>query len=446
MTTRRPARPDRAADLLKLLGEDLDFHGPPERSARHGWHPFPAKFPPALPHRFVEALTVPGDTVLDPMAGSGTSLVEAQRLGRRAVGCDIDPLARRIALAKLTPLDLPAALAAGRAVLDEAHTRLRTGRDALEAGLTDRFDHESRQFVDYWFPPAQQLELHALAHGIARIPQEAVRRFLEVVLSSTIITKSGGVSLARDLAHTRPHRVLDKKPKSAVAEFARRLDRSLGAEPPLRHRLPVGRGAPDAAMRRSAEMRSASAAATGLSVRSVDLVVTSPPYANGAIDYMRAHKFSLVWLGWSLSELTALRREYLGHDAVLGGANSPLPDSCRTTLEALGRLDRRKAAVLGRYFSEMLAVMREMRRVLRPGGAAVVVIGSSVLRGLDVRTHEALGALGEAAGLRLVGIGRRRLDRDRRMLPARTGLPGKGIEQRMHEEFVVGFANAGSHG
>ena len=46
---------------------------------------------------------------------------------------------------------------------------------------------------------------------------------------------------------------------------------------------------------------------------SVDLVITSPPYAN-AIDYMRAHKFSLVWFGEPISELSALRATYIGSD------------------------------------------------------------------------------------------------------------------------------------
>jgi adenine-specific DNA methylase len=48
-----------------------------------------------------------------------------------------------------------------------------------------------------------------------------------------------------------------------------------------------------------------------LAKRRVDLIVTSPPYAN-AIDYMRAHKFSLYWLGLDYDYLTALRKRYIG--------------------------------------------------------------------------------------------------------------------------------------
>ena len=83
-------------DVMRaVLGADLDFHGTNSSYGSHAWHPFPAKFPPPLPEFMIRELSDPGDLVLDPMLGSGTTLVEALRLGRRAVGCDIDPLAAR---------------------------------------------------------------------------------------------------------------------------------------------------------------------------------------------------------------------------------------------------------------------------------------------------------------------------------------------------------------
>ncbi len=379
------------------------------------------------------------------MVGSGTTLVEAQALGRRIVGCDIDPLARLITRAKLTPLAARAAGAAGRRVLTHARRQLETPQDTLASALDERFDAATRRFVDYWFLPEQQFELHALAHAIEQVSAEHTRRYLQVVFSSTIIAKSGGASLARDLAHTRPHRDLHKTPRSAVTEFERLLQRNLRCPPPslLVPREETQNSGPHQPIPTTPiepAVRNATATATGLPDTSIDLVVTSPPYANGAIDYMRAHKFSLVWLGWKIGDLTRLRRRYVGHDAILTGGSGTLPDRCEQTVATLGGLDMRKAAVLRRYFTDMLDVLCEMERVLRSGGAAVFVIGSSVLRGLDVETHRAIASLGEAAGFQLAGVGCRRLDRDRRMMPARWGSsPGSQIERRMHEEFIVGL-------
>ncbi len=82
---------------------------------------YPSQKPEALLDRLVRALTQPGDRVLDPYAGSGTTLVVAARLGRRFVGIDRSDVARetiegRLAQAGVT-LDAPSPLpAAGRCI------------------------------------------------------------------------------------------------------------------------------------------------------------------------------------------------------------------------------------------------------------------------------------------------------------------------------------------
>lgn len=451
---RAPAPASRRERLWRALAADLGFHGSPANERSHAWHPFPAKFPPRLPRFFIEELSAPGETVLDPMCGSGTTLVEAVALGRNAIGCDIDPLARMIAATKLMSVDGAVATSVGAELLTLAARRLREDRPGLKRSLRNRFTAKTRAFVDYWFRPQQQLELMALVEIIESLPDPGTRRFFQVALSSTIIAKSGGVSLARDLAHTRPHRVPDKTPKSAFREFEQRLSRitrTADLSMPLLVREPLApygprlhraierpRGNPFSTA--AAEVRAARAEGTGLDDGSVDLVVTSPPYANGAIDYMRAHKFSLVWLGMEIESLTDLRREYIGHDALSQSTDEPLPDRCEQSLNRLAALDERKSAVLRRYFREMTAVLREMHRVVRKGGAVIVVVGTSVLRGIDVETPTCLAALAEAVGFDLVEIGVRRLDRDRRMMPARWGRSlGSQIEHRMHEEQVIGL-------
>ena len=213
--------------LQSALSADLDFRGADGGYGSHAWHPFPAKFPPQLPELLIERLSEPGDVVFDPMLGSGTTLVEAVRLGRRAVGCDIDPLARIIAAAKLTPIDPLAALQTGQAVLKAAKNDYWEEGPRLQQELELRFDAKTGEFVDYWFLRQHQLELLALLQRIEAIPKGGTRDFLQVVFSSTIIAKSGGVSLARDLAHTRPHRDTKKTPNSAFLEFAKRLDRNV---------------------------------------------------------------------------------------------------------------------------------------------------------------------------------------------------------------------------
>jgi DNA modification methylase len=53
-------------------------------------------------HDIVERLTRPGQTVVDPFMGSGTTLLAAHALGRHAIGCDIDAASVATARGRLT--------------------------------------------------------------------------------------------------------------------------------------------------------------------------------------------------------------------------------------------------------------------------------------------------------------------------------------------------------
>jgi hypothetical protein len=106
--------------LSKLLSTDLDFHRDASNYASHALHAFAAKFPPQLPRVFIEGLTQRGETVMDPMMGSGTAIVEAFLCGRRAVGFDIDPVALMICRVKTHPVDLLEATWAGKRVVSSA--------------------------------------------------------------------------------------------------------------------------------------------------------------------------------------------------------------------------------------------------------------------------------------------------------------------------------------
>jgi len=57
-------------------------------------------------------------------------------------------------------------------------------------------------------------------------------------------------------------------------------------------------------------------------------------------------------------------------------------------------LDPKKGNVLHRYYSKMTHTLREAFRVLKPGKAAIFVVGSSVMRGIDTQTDTCLAEIG----------------------------------------------------
>lgn len=409
--------------LYSLLEQDLSFlEG--KRKLIHNVHAFAAKFPPQLPHYFIESLTSPGETVLDPMTGSGVTIVEAWLMSRNAVGVDLDPLAALLSRVRTKEYDPIAVVEAGQRVLKNANTLLRL---AAPQSLIESYDSATKAFIDYWFAKTTQSELAALILAINEEQTETLRELLQLVFSSIVITKSGGVSLARDLAHSRPHRVADKVPKNALAMFSFQLGKIIKA---IQEIEPLPKG--------TARVIHGDCRALPLEDESVDLIVTSPPYAN-ALDYMRAHKFSLVWLGKDIKALGLLRSQYIGSEKWDKSYQVELPMDIEHIINLLNQVDSPRARVLRKYFRDMELSLREMYRVLKPNHAAIIVVGPSTMRGFRIDTNTYLASISRQLGFRVVKIAQRNLDRNRRMMPVGISGNGSGIEQRIHEEFVIGL-------
>lgn len=71
------------------------IHNPPPR--KKGVLVHPAKFPETMAQEFIEFFTKKGETVLDPMAGTGSTLVAALRAGRNSYGIELNPKYAKIA-------------------------------------------------------------------------------------------------------------------------------------------------------------------------------------------------------------------------------------------------------------------------------------------------------------------------------------------------------------
>jgi DNA modification methylase len=70
----------------------------------HGLYRYPARFAPEFVRAAIESFTKPGDLVVDPFVGGGTSAVETLALGRRFAGFDINPISTLLTSVKTTPL------------------------------------------------------------------------------------------------------------------------------------------------------------------------------------------------------------------------------------------------------------------------------------------------------------------------------------------------------
>jgi modification methylase len=86
----------------------------------------PGKMLPAIARQAIATYSNPGDLVLDPMCGIGTTLVEAVHLDRRALGVELEPRWTKIAAANLEHARRHGATGRGTATTGDAR-RLGTG-------------------------------------------------------------------------------------------------------------------------------------------------------------------------------------------------------------------------------------------------------------------------------------------------------------------------------
>jgi DNA methylase len=89
---------DRAQERLIAAARDIEL----VRGLTHGFYKYPARFSPTFARAAIETFTKPGQLVLDPHVGGGTTLVEARALGREGIGVDISPLAEFVTRVKST--------------------------------------------------------------------------------------------------------------------------------------------------------------------------------------------------------------------------------------------------------------------------------------------------------------------------------------------------------
>jgi site-specific DNA-methyltransferase (cytosine-N4-specific) len=315
----------------------------------HGLHPYPAKFIPHIPRMVLAELSRPGDLVVDPMCGSGTTLVEAAVAGRRAVGVDINPIATLISKAKTTVLpvlaqkslhelaDLIEVSDTSLAVLPEFHNR----RHWYEDGVSTAISHSLKLINDLGEP--------------------AARTFARCALSAVLVNVSRQHSETR---WVRTDRIVT--PADVYARIARRLRDNLArADHYARSALsPVA-------------VVTADARGIPVADSSVSLVMTSPPYANSH-DYYLYNKLRLFWLGYDVAPVQ--RAEF-------GSRNKHSDDKYPVE----------------HYVTSMSSVLTESARILRPAGYACFVVGDAVIRGEFFDMGQTLTPIAAGNGLGLWG-------------------------------------------
>ena len=401
----------RVADLIAALREDPPTHPATipttfrdpngavgRRDATTHWiHWYPAKMFHRIPAEILAASPPYPLTVLDPFCGSGTVLLEAALRGHHAIGADVNPLARLISRVKTTRLD----------VASLSHHAERISVRARTVRHTPPLDH----LPPYWFLPPARLALLRIRREIDNITYRPHRDFLRITLSA-IVRRS---SLA-DPSIPPPVRLSPQRARHAAARYARDLERALAVTTTTVHDAFRAR-----ARRNIARMsdlsrtnpygkvrilnRRAEAAATGLPPRSVDLIITSPPYC-GAQKYVRSLRLEMLLLGFSPSDITTADRRTLGTER-LSIRNAPdrlevpIPEAT-SLIQAIATINPTRALMVAEYLRYLFRFTRECARVLKPGAEAFVTFGTGRVTGMPVAWDHLFRIISHHVGLNVV--------------------------------------------
>src|SRR5690606_12646408 len=156
----------------------------------HDLHPYPAKFIPQLPGTFISLLSSRGELVFDPFGGSGTTALEAIRLGRRAVSVDANPVAALIGRVKTAQISRGAAVE-----LHLMHGALRALLESLPQNPLDLV----AEYGEYapvianrekWFADSAFGELAHIRYRISKLESEIARDVANLALSRTVLSAS----------------------------------------------------------------------------------------------------------------------------------------------------------------------------------------------------------------------------------------------------------------
>jgi len=417
---------------------NLNFAGHNTLYASHGLHAYAAKCPPQLARYGVRYYSRVGDTILDPMAGSGTTLVEAKILGRNAIGYDIDPLARLLARVKTNSVR-DAEIAAGHdIVLKRCRRDLKNLRSKTNSlALRRRAQPPNFRNRDYWFTRDVASSLSLISHHIAKARiSNRVRDFLWVALSSLILSKTS-VANARDIIHSRHHFQKHREAPNVLEKFSARTK---VMRRQIRDFIEMCATHPKTKI----HTRVGDARRLRIEDESIDLVFTSPPYAT-ALDYPRAHFLAIPWmksvLEVDLPKYFSKTPRYIGSERGRFSAGFEIASTLsqypltRTIIARLTKTSLRQAKLTQRYFLDMQRVMAEVARVLKPRRHGIVVVCPSHIRKVRIPTQRVLTEIADQEGLRLKRQFTRTINERRRLLPYAK----KSFGTRMDIEYILIF-------
>jgi len=384
--------------------------------AMHRWVPWIAGFSASFVEHVLkeEARDRPRRmTVLDPFAGVGTTLVEAFKLGHDTIGFEINPYAALACRAKMGALSYDVALL--RRVMVSFAEYMERMDGLRDDGAPVPASSPPAGFVSrspFFSPDVERQVLHVL--DFIRAEREPwLRDLLRLAFGSVMVGFSNYTyepSLGTRSAAGKPD-IENAEVARVVSEKLREMAEDISLMQELARTFDT---IPQARVIEGSFFDHADA----IPRRSVDVLVTSPPYLNN-YHYIRNTRPQMFWLGMveKPSDLKAMEHNSFGRfwQTVRSGPAVALEPRIPGLVELIEELRHRNeekgpyggpgwANYAASYFNDCARFCRLARDVMKPGGKAVVVIGNNILQGIEFPTDRFFADIARRCGFEIVGL------------------------------------------
>jgi DNA modification methylase len=274
----------------KVIDESWDFRKSNTKEYTHCFHPYPAMMIPQVARRILDNYGKKSKTLFDPYCGTGTSLVEANLKEINAIGTDLNPLARLIATAKTTNIDIQ--------VLDlflhdftnysfSIHFQIEKTKSVIIPNVKN---------VDFWFSKNVQQKLSLLLQYIESINDVSIKNFFKVAFSETVressFVKQGEFKLVRNKNYN------EKADVDVFGIMNSKLSRN------KKGLIEYKKARENGSKTLVFDFNTVKSIPTEIiSPQSVDIVVTSPPYGDSrtTVAYGQYSRLANEWLGYEKS-------------------------------------------------------------------------------------------------------------------------------------------------
>ena len=403
---------------LDLFGEINPLKSREIRYLTHSLHEYKGRFYPQLAKAFMNYAGIEkGDTVLDPFCGSGTTLVESLLFGANAVGVDINPIAFLLAKAKVRSIKLKEKdLATIRKTFENIEHH--SGWEEIEVeNYNNTLDIK---YLKNWFPENNLKKIIFIQKIIQGLPNKTSKLFVQVLLSNLLREFS-----FQDTTHLRIKRRTDSPPQNLIETFKENLIEQIESleKFQLLNRFKLNSKIENYLGDIRTLMKSAN-----LKKNSVDVVITSPPYAT-ALPYVDTDRLSLFAFGFTdrnsfrrlektligNREITKSKRTQLDEELETNFKKPILPRKIIQVLKKIYLLNknsdvgfRRKntAALLYKYFIDMHQGINQISQVLKKNKLAFFVVGNNKTtagnKKIDIPTDDFIGLIAQANNFKLV--------------------------------------------